>query len=71
MESIRTAKEQECQTELKTNSRICDDGNFLEDKFKRFTLFINALIERNEQVKVLLVIIFCFFKTVMPRCFSP
>ena len=51
MESIRTAKEQECQTELKTNSRICDDGNFLEDKFKRFTLFINALIERNEQVK--------------------
>jgi hypothetical protein len=51
MESIRTAKKQECQTELKTNSRICDDGNFLEDKFKRFTLFINALIERNEQVK--------------------
>jgi hypothetical protein len=51
MESIRTAKEQECQTELKTNSRICDDGNFLEDKFKRFTSFINALIERNEQVK--------------------
>ena len=51
MESIRTAKEQECQTELKTNSRICDDGSFLEDKFKRFTLFINALIERNEQVK--------------------
>ena len=51
MESIRNAKEQECQTELKTNSRICDDGNFLEDKFKRFTLFINALIERNEQVK--------------------
>ena len=51
MESIRTAKEQECQTELKTNLRICDDGNFLEDKFKRFTSFINALIERNEQVK--------------------
>jgi len=51
MESIRTAKEQECQTELKTNSRICDDGNFLEDKFKRFTLFIKALIERNEQVR--------------------
>ncbi len=51
MESIRTAKEQECQTELKTNSRISDYGNFLEDKFKRFTLFINALIERNEQVK--------------------
>ncbi len=44
-------KEQECQTELKTNLRICDDGNFLEDKFKRFTLFIKALIERNEQVR--------------------
>ena len=39
------------QTESKTNLRICDDCNFLEDKFKRFTLFINALIERNEQVK--------------------
>jgi hypothetical protein len=51
MESIRTAKEQKYQTELKTNLRICDDGNFLEDKFKRFTLFIKALIERNEQVK--------------------
>ena len=44
-------KEQKYQTELKTNLRICDDGNFLEDKFKRFTSFINALIERNEQVK--------------------
>ena len=52
MEFINTPfKEQKYQTELKTNSRICDDGNFLEDKFKRFTLFINALIERNEQVK--------------------
>ena len=51
MESIRNAKELECQTELKTNSRICDDGTFLEDKFKRFTLFIKALIERNEQVR--------------------
>ena len=40
-----------CQTDLKTNSRICDDGNFLEDKFKRFTLFIKALLERNEQVR--------------------
>ncbi len=39
------------QTDLKTNSRICDDGNFLEDKFKRFTSFIHALIERNEQVR--------------------
>ncbi len=44
-------KEQKYQTELKTNSRICDDGNFLEDKFKRFTSVINVLIERNEQVK--------------------
>ncbi len=51
MESIRTAKEQKYQTELKTNLRICDDGNFLEDKFKRFTLFIKAFIERNEQVR--------------------
>ena len=50
MEFIRNVAST-CQTDLKTNSRICDDGNFLEDKLKRFTLFINALIERNEQVK--------------------
>ena len=41
MESIRTAKKQECQTELKTNSRICDDGTFLEDKLKREKTIIN------------------------------
>jgi len=50
MEFIRNVASP-CQTDLKTNSRICDDGNFLEDKFKRFTLFIKALIERNEQVR--------------------
>jgi hypothetical protein len=53
MEFIRNVASpcQTCKTDLKTNSRICDDGNFLEDKFKRFTLFIKALIERNEQVR--------------------
>ena len=50
MEFIRNVASP-CQTDLKTNSMICDDGNFLEDKFKRFTLFIKALIERNEQVR--------------------
>ena len=49
MEFIRTVASP-CQTDLKMNSRICDDGNFLE-KFKRFTLFIKALLERNEQVR--------------------
>ena len=50
MEFIRNVASP-CQTDLKTNSKFCDDGNFLEDKFKRFTLYIKALIERNEQVR--------------------
>jgi hypothetical protein len=50
MEFIRNVASP-CQTDLKRNSRICDDGIFLEDKFKRFTSFIKVLIERNEQVR--------------------